>query len=102
MGALGEQIGRDNDRRCCGYPAGGSVRARLLGQMKNLIARRHKPDGWNVGWNVEPVGGQHIPHARCHLGTRYAEEPFAGRGIRSWINIRPAARRRFLSHEASR
>ncbi|GAA1411836.1 hypothetical protein GCM10009662_52900 [Catellatospora coxensis] len=59
--------------------------ARLLRGMKALIADRYGPDGWNVGWNVEPVGGQSIPHAHCHLVPRYAGEPLAGRGIRSWI-----------------
>ncbi|MFB4288808.1 HIT family protein [Nonomuraea sp. ATR24] len=45
----------------------------------------HAPDGWNVGWNVGPVGGQSVAHAHCHLVPRYAGEPFAGRGIRAWI-----------------
>ncbi len=59
--------------------------ARLLSEMKELIFGQFQPDGWNVGWNVEPVGGQSVPHAHCHLVPRYAGEPFAGRGIRYWI-----------------
>jgi diadenosine tetraphosphate (Ap4A) HIT family hydrolase len=43
------------------------------------------PDGYNVGWNVGVVGGQSLAHTHCHLVPRYANEPFAGRGIRSWI-----------------
>jgi histidine triad (HIT) family protein len=58
---------------------------RLLDELRALIVARHHPDGWNVGWNVEPVGGQSIPHAHCHLVPRYADEPYAGRGIRAWL-----------------
>jgi histidine triad (HIT) family protein len=57
----------------------------LLAQLRELVATRHRPDGWNIGWNVQPVGGQSVPHAHCHLIPRYATEPLAGRGIRSWI-----------------
>jgi diadenosine tetraphosphate (Ap4A) HIT family hydrolase len=57
----------------------------LLRAMKQMITTQHAPEGWNVGWNVHPVGGQSIPHAHCHLVPRYTGEPFAGRGIRSWI-----------------
>jgi diadenosine tetraphosphate (Ap4A) HIT family hydrolase len=34
----------------------------LLEQMK-IIESRYAPDGFNVGWNVLPVGGQSIAHA---------------------------------------
>ncbi|MFB9236854.1 HIT family protein [Plantactinospora siamensis] len=57
----------------------------LLAELRVMIGRAHRPDGWNVGWNVEPVGGQSIPHAHCHLVPRYREEPLAGRGIRAWL-----------------
>jgi diadenosine tetraphosphate (Ap4A) HIT family hydrolase len=57
----------------------------LLDQARELIAGQLSPDGWNVGWNVFPVGGQSIPHAHCHLVPRYGDEPLAGRGIRWWI-----------------
>ncbi|WP_412540253.1 HIT domain-containing protein [Longispora sp. K20-0274] len=57
----------------------------LLHRMRALITELHGPDGWNVGWNTQPTGGQSIPHAHCHLVPRYHDEPLAGRGIRSWI-----------------
>ncbi len=58
---------------------------RLLRLLRQQVEDLHHPDGWNVGWNVQAVGGQSIPHAHCHLIPRYADEPFAGRGIRWWI-----------------
>lgn len=27
----------------------------LLGEMRRLIQQHANPDGWNVGWNVEPL-----------------------------------------------
>ena len=58
---------------------------RLLRAVKEGVQELHQPDGWNVGWNVHPVGGQSIPHAHCHLVPRYADEPYAGKGFRWWI-----------------
>ena len=57
----------------------------LLVMMRNMLDDRFEPDGYNVGWNVAPVGGQSIPHAHCHLIPRYGDEPFAGRGMRFWF-----------------
>lgn len=57
----------------------------LLAQMRQIVAAEHSPDGWNVGWNVSPVGGQEVMHAHCHLVPRYHDEPYAGKGIRAWL-----------------
>jgi diadenosine tetraphosphate (Ap4A) HIT family hydrolase len=65
---------------------------RLLLACRERVAALYRPDGWNVGWNVGPVGGQTVAHAHCHVVPRYRDEPFAGRGIRSWIKD-PANRR---------
>lgn len=66
---------------------------RLLRALRERVARRHAPQGWNVGWNVGPVGGQSVGHAHLHLVPRYADEPYAGRGLRWWFkqpeNARP-------------
>src|SRR5690606_8262427 len=43
---------------------------------------RHKPDGYNLGWNVGTVGGQHIMHVHLHIIPRFADDPWAGSGIR--------------------
>ena len=65
----------------------------LLRSVMRSVASLHSPQGWNVGWNVGVVGGQSVPHAHCHLIPRYADEPFATRGLRWWFkhadNARP-------------
>ena len=65
----------------------------LLRRVMERVSEQHSPDGWNVGWNVGPVGGQSVAHAHCHLIPRYADEPYAGRGLRWWFkqpgNARP-------------
>lgn len=65
----------------------------LVRSMMERVSAQHSPHGWNVGWNVGPVGGQTVPHAHCHLIPRYADEPFATRGLRWWFkhpdNARP-------------
>lgn len=62
-----------------------SATFRLLAAVKELVTADHDPAGWNVGWNVHPVGGQSIPHAHCHVIPRYADEAYAGRGLRWWF-----------------
>jgi histidine triad (HIT) family protein len=57
----------------------------LLQQVKAYLDETLKPDGYSVGWNVMPVGGQHIPQAHLHIIPRFSDEPYAGRGIRYWL-----------------
>lgn len=40
------------------------------------------PDGYNLGWNINPVGGQNVDHAHLHLFGRFADEPLANKGLR--------------------
>ena len=40
------------------------------------------PDGYNLGWNIHPVGGQNVDHAHLHIFGRFADEPLANKGIR--------------------
>ncbi|GGL17550.1 HIT family protein [Deinococcus radiotolerans] len=35
-------------------------------------------DGYNAGWNVGKVGGQHVMHAHFHVIPRFQDEPLAG------------------------
>jgi diadenosine tetraphosphate (Ap4A) HIT family hydrolase len=66
----------------------------LLTSVRSLIDERVAPDGYNVGWNVFPVGGQRVAHAHLHVVPRWSDEPLAGKGIRWWIkqpnNRRPS------------
>jgi len=64
----------------------------LLRRQRDSIAAALRPDGWNIGWNIQPVGGQSVDHVHCHLIPRYQDEPFAGRGIRSWFKSAENAR----------
>lgn len=57
----------------------------LLQKVKVYLDETLKPDGYSVGWNVLPVGGQHVPQAHLHVIPRFADEPYAGRGIRYWL-----------------
>lgn len=57
----------------------------LLLKVKKYIDETYKPDGYNIGWNVGAVAGQSVEHAHMHIIPRYADEPLAGKGIRSWF-----------------
>jgi diadenosine tetraphosphate (Ap4A) HIT family hydrolase len=65
----------------------------LLAELRRIVDDRVQPDGYNIGWNVFEVAGQSIAHAHCHLIPRWADEPFAGRGLRWWFK-QPENRRR--------
>ena len=66
----------------------------LLATLKNYIDETYHPDGYNVGWNVGDVAGQHVAHAHLHVIPRFADEPLAGKGLRHFFkqdsNIRPS------------
>ncbi|KGX89571.1 HIT family protein [Pontibacillus marinus] len=57
----------------------------LMDKAKTIMDEAYSPDGYSLGWNVNPIGGQHIPHAHFHIIPRFEDEPYAGRGIRYWI-----------------
>lgn len=47
---------------------------RLMESVKNTIDKIQsviKPDGFNVGWNENPAGGQVVPHLHVHIMPRY-------------------------------
>jgi len=54
----------------------------LITKMKKLVDGKEIPQGYNIGWNVNRTGGQHVSHAHLHLLARYDDEPLAGKGIR--------------------
>jgi len=57
----------------------------VLAIAKQLIDAKYKPDGYNLGWNVGEIGGQYVFHSHLHVIPRFADEPFAGKGIRHWF-----------------
>lgn len=57
----------------------------LLKEVQEILEKEIKPDGYNVGWNCGSVGGQHVFHAHMHVIPRFADEPYAGKGIRYWF-----------------
>jgi diadenosine tetraphosphate (Ap4A) HIT family hydrolase len=57
----------------------------LLLEVKTYLESTIKAQGYNIGWNVGPVGGGHVPQAHLHVIPRFEDEPFAGRGIRWWF-----------------
>ncbi|WP_135228994.1 HIT family protein [Deinococcus fonticola] len=64
----------------------------LLLQAKAHLDATLAPDGYNAGWNVGEVGGQHVMHAHFHVMPRFQDEPRAGQGIRS--HLKDAGNRR--------
>jgi diadenosine tetraphosphate (Ap4A) HIT family hydrolase len=43
----------------------------LLNQVQKLVSAKFKPDGFNIGVNVNEAGGQTVPHVHIHLIPRY-------------------------------
>ena len=57
----------------------------LLHDVKRWMDGTFAPDGYNVGWNCEAVGGQTLLHAHMHVIPRFRQEPLAGQGIRALL-----------------
>lgn len=57
----------------------------LMHEIKSYLDKKYQPDGYNVGWNVGKAGGQEVAHAHLHIIPRYADELYAGKGIRYWF-----------------
>lgn len=53
----------------------------LIKRCKALLDE-YDPDGANLGWNINLVGGQNVDHAHLHLFGRFADEPLAHKGLR--------------------
>lgn len=49
------------------------LQALMLAVRKTMIKIDGKlhPDGFNVGWNHNPAGGQVVPHLHIHIMPRY-------------------------------
>jgi diadenosine tetraphosphate (Ap4A) HIT family hydrolase len=60
---------------------GGAIRA-----AKSEIERRHRPDGYNVGFNAGEVAGQTVFHLHLHVIPRYqGDSPDPRGGVRGVI-----------------
>ena len=57
----------------------------MLNMVKQIVAKRYNPDGFNIGINIGETAGQTIPHVHIHLIPRYkgdVKEPRGGvRGV---------------------
>jgi len=58
---------------------------KMIDTIKSYLDEKYKPDGYNLGWNIGNVGGQTVEYAHLHIIPRFADEPFAGKGIRHWF-----------------
>ncbi|WP_034386695.1 HIT family protein [Deinococcus sp. YIM 77859] len=68
----------------------------LLAEVRAHLDAAVRPDGYTVGWNVFPAGGQHIPHVHLHVIPRWNTDASAGVGLRYFLKeaAREAERQR--------
>ena len=52
----------------------------MLNRLKAIIQKKFKPDGFNVGININEAAGQTVPHVHIHLIPRYAGDVAEPRG----------------------
>ena len=64
---------------------------KLLDEMKAMLDREHKPDGYNIGINNGAAAGQTVMHVHMHLIPRYAGDRPDPRGGVRWILPEKAA-----------
>jgi len=58
---------------------------KLLDEMKAMLEREHKPDGYNIGINNGEAAGQTVMHVHMHLIPRHAGDTADARGGVRWI-----------------
>jgi diadenosine tetraphosphate (Ap4A) HIT family hydrolase len=58
---------------------------RLVGEVRAIIDRDHRPQGYNLGVNVGSVAGQTVDHAHLHIIPRYPDDVPEPRGGIRWI-----------------
>lgn len=57
----------------------------MINPVKQILEEKYKPDGFNIGININEAAGQTVPHVHLHLIPRYkgdVAEPEGGvRGV---------------------
>ncbi len=66
-------------------PAEAAATHALLAEVKAHLDAAVQPDGYTVGWNVYPAGGQHLPHVHLHVIPRWNQDLAAGAGLRYFL-----------------
>ncbi len=54
-------------------------------QVRELVAEKYRPDGFNIGINDGSAAGQTIPHVHIHVIPRYEGDVSDPRGGIRWI-----------------
>lgn len=70
------------------FEATGEEQAALLGllaEMRLMLIREYRPDGFNIGINDGIAAGQTVMHMHIHLIPRYAGDTADPRGGVRWI-----------------
>jgi len=57
----------------------------LVFELRNILAGRFHPDGFNVGLNDGAAAGQTVPHAHIHIIPRYSGDVPDPRGGVRWV-----------------
>jgi len=58
---------------------------KLLDEVKAMLDREHKPDGYNIGINNGVAAGQTVMHLHMHLIPRYKGDRPDPRGGVRWV-----------------
>ncbi|MEE2882353.1 MAG: HIT family protein [Planctomycetota bacterium] len=52
----------------------------IIISTRNFIEKSQSPDGYNIGMNCQPAGGQTVMHFHCHVIPRYIGDMSDPRG----------------------
>ena len=52
----------------------------MVNQVQKILHKKYKPDGFNVGINVNKAGGQKMMHTNIHVIPRYQNNDLGIKG----------------------